>query len=276
MVRGTTPPPEMPYEQVGFANAVDDGGKFLRRQYVLQGEDPEYCNTTDAFSLILARNYLAAKGKPYTSPFNQAGDFAHSIAFGQTKLPPLWGDGSGYRDRNDDLGGYQVLLNFRKHQGDPQQAIPTVSLKDVLNGKLVAQDVQGRIVLIGITDLTDVAADYWNTPFGEMPGVVLQAQMISQMLSATLDGRPLISWWSLQGETVWIVLWSIAGGVVGWWFLRPLPLAIAGATSVAMLYLICNLMLTQRSTWIPLVPPLIAFVASTVTVHYLTERLHKA
>jgi CHASE2 domain-containing sensor protein len=75
-------------------------------------------------------------------------------------------------------------------------------------------------VIIGVT--APSASDYWFTPYTtgqqafqkQIPGVFLQAQMVSQILSAVLDKRPLIWVWDQWSESLWIWGWSIVGGIL--------------------------------------------------------------
>jgi CHASE2 domain-containing sensor protein len=280
MQKGNKAPTNVSIERVGFANLQDDGGKFLRRHYLMAGADPDYCNTMNAFSLILTQKYLEGKGIAYSSPFDpKEEDFVRHMQFGKTVIPPLWaptsGNGSGYRDRGDQLGGYQAMLNYRIHQGDPEKFVPIVPLKDVLENRVPAELIRDRIVLIGMVDKAERQADYWNTPYGEVPGVVLHAQMISQLLSATLDGRPLIWWMPMWSETLWIFGWSVVGGFVVWWFRQPKFLAIAGVASVVSLYGICYFVLAFPGGWLPLAPALIALMGTGAGVGCLNYYLRK-
>lgn len=270
---GTKAPTDVPLERVGFANFVDDGGMYLRRQYLIAGNDPDYCDTEESFSLVLARRYLEAQGKPYT-PTDFDAEPVPPIKFGNTVIPPLFGNGSGYRDLKDhldnyDLGGYQIMLNYRTYQGSPDEFAPVVSLKDVLENEIPAEQFRDRIVLIGIYDKADRNADYWDTPFGEVPGVVLQAQMVSQLINATLANRPLIWWMPLWAEMVWILGWSLVGGVVVWWFRRSHLLAIAGGVTIVTLYGVCWGVMIVSSGWLPLAPALLALLATGGGVAYL-------
>ncbi len=74
----------------------------------------------------------------------------------------------------------------------------------------------GRIVLIGT--IAPDYEDYHRTPFGEISGVEIQAHMISQLVSAVLQNRPILRWLPQQGE--WIVVWmfSFLGSVPLWFF----------------------------------------------------------
>lgn len=273
--RGVSSPPEVPMERVGFANLVDDGNKFLRRQLLLQAPDPKYCDTLDALSLVMARKYLETKGKAYISPLNEQGNVEPKMQFGNARIPQLLGDGSGYRESNDQLAGYQTLINFRAPQGDARKFAQVVSLKDILENRVPAEVIRDRIVLIGITAMTSAKVDIWNTPYGEMPGILLQGQMISQLINASLEKRPIIWWWSMWGETFWIFGWSLVGGAIVWQVSRSSYLVGGSAASIVLLYVACYGVLAVGSGWIPLVPPAIAMLITGGGVAYLTYRLRK-
>ncbi|MGQ4647999.1 TIR domain-containing protein [Lyngbya aestuarii] len=280
--RGVSQPPEMPMERVGFANAIGEGGKFARRQLLMTPPDPDYCDTTDAFSLRMARKYLEAEGKLFTSPLQEkeSGEIEiGQMQFGNTVIPALTGDGSGYsnRDADNQLLGYQTLINFRAPKGNAREFAEVVSLKKVLENQLPAELIRDRIVLIGFAALTHTQTqrDMWNTPYGEMQGVILHGQMTSQLISRVLDGRPLIWWWTNWGETLWIFGWSLVGGVIVWRVSQVSHLAGAAIASIVLLYVTCYGVLAYQSGWIPLVPPAIALVITSVGVGYSTHRLRK-
>ena len=71
-VRGVSPPPEVPMERVGFANALDDGGKFQRRQ-LIQPPDTR-CDIDESLSLVMAYKYLEVEEKAYTYPMDDQGN----------------------------------------------------------------------------------------------------------------------------------------------------------------------------------------------------------
>lgn len=271
--RGVSPPPEVPLERVGFANLLDDGGKFERRQLLMQPPDPKFCNTLDTFSLVVARKYLEAAGKSYTSPLNKQGKL-DQMKFDKTVIWRLDRHGSGgYRNRDNQLVGYQTLINFRAPKGKARKFAKVVSLKDVLENRIPAEVIRDRIVLIGFTAETHTAVDIWNTPYGEMPGVILQGQMASQLIGAVLDGRRLLWWWPVWGETLWIFGWSLVVGLIVWRDIQSFPVIGASVAAMVLLYLACYGMLGYWSCWIPLVPPAIALVMTDASVRYLTYRL---
>ena len=145
-----------------------------------------------------------------------------------------------------------------------------VTLKDVLTGKLKPEKVKNRIVLIGIT--AQSAGDFFPTPYStgrgyyqEMPGVIVHAQMVSQILSAVLSGRPLLWVWPSWGEVLWVYSWSVVGGLLAWRIRHPVRLGLAGVSAVGVLYGLSFGLLTQGG-WVPLVPSALALVVTGCSV----------
>ncbi|MBD2504182.1 TIR domain-containing protein [Anabaena azotica] len=276
---GFKPAPEVPLEQVGFADLVDDdakGGRYVRRQYLMQKPDEKYCQTREAFSLVIARRYLEAKGQSFTSPLNpQTKRYDQPMQFGKTVIPRLLGLGGGYQDMDNQFEGYQTMLKYRTFKGHLNDFAPRVNILEVLDNQVAAEKIKNRIVLIGFTDKQSRQADYWSTPYGDVAGVTLHGQMISQILSATLDNRSLIWWWPLGYETIWMFGWALVGGLVCWRFNRNLHIGIAVVGSTGTLYIICSVILVSQSGWIPFIPPVLALLVTGGTVIYLTDKLRK-
>lgn len=144
----------------------------------------------------------------------------------------------------------------------------------MLSGKLTPDQVQDRIVLIGV--VAQSAHDYSATPYStrqgvyqEMSGVIVQAQLVSQILSAAKDGRPLLKFWTLSGDLAWIGFWAVAGGMVAViWCAQsksapkaPIYLILAAVVAIGALYLLCFLWLLH-GIWVPLVPSIMAFLGT--------------
>jgi CHASE2 domain-containing sensor protein len=198
------------------------------------------------------------------------------MQFGKTVIPQLLGNGSPYQDTGNKLEGYQTLLNYRAYKGDPNNFAPTVRLEDVLKGKVSAEEIQDRIVIIGYTDMADRNAGLWHTSYGDIPGVILQAQMTSQIISAVLNQRSLMGWLPIWGEILWIFGWSTVGGLVVWRFSRAYRLTVVSVVVTLFgLYGMCYFILVSQSVWVPLMPPGIAVVVTGGGVVYLSYRLRQ-
>jgi CHASE2 domain-containing sensor protein len=263
---GINPPPEVPVDRLGFSDFEEDADGILRRQLLfmdIPAVSP--CATRYAFSVQLAARYLAAEGN--LPSFTAAGD----LQFGKTVLRSLQSHTGGYQGIR--AWGSQILLNYRANTSPIDQ----LSLKQVLTGQVNPDAVKDRIILIGV--IAKSSGDYWSTPYGtgsteKMPGVIVQAQMISQLLSAVLDQRPLLWVWSQGVEIGWIWIWSLLGGIASWWLglrsaaIRQFLLVLLIVIAFGVLSAICYSILTVGG-WVPLVPPAIAFTitASAVVIY---------
>jgi CHASE2 domain-containing sensor protein len=265
---GVSPPPEIPPERQGFSDFVKDSDGILRRHLIaMKPSDPSPCTTPYAFSAQLAFRYLEAEGisAQYTKNKElQIGKVvfkrlrSRSVSFGESHK-------GGYQQLDDR--GYQVLLNYRSF-GSPLKAVEQVTLKDVLRGAIDPKIVKNRIVLIGITSQS--AGDYFSTPYTtypkqEMPGVIVHAQMVSQILSAVLDGRTLLWFWPFWGEGLWVFYWSAFGGLLAWRIRNSLFFGLVVITGVVVISAISFIMILQ-GIWIPLMPTALALVVTSSSV----------
>ncbi|NEQ60737.1 MAG: CHASE2 domain-containing protein [Moorea sp. SIO4A1] len=282
---GISPPLEIRPDRISFSDALPDKGGILRR-HLLSLNSPDLtdkCTAKNNLSLLLALYYLNAKG----------------IQWGYTSNQQLWIDaphlGNGktvvLKELNSDTGGYhrvdaagrQILLNYRSRRS-PEDIALTVNVGDILNDKIPPQrrsQLKGRIILVGIAGPINTSSDYWLTPYSasqslsekRTPGVVIQGHMVSQILSAVLDNRPLLWVWSESGEVLWIWGWSVVGSVIGlvmgfrsgqargMHFLSGL--VISTGVALGALYGICYLFILQGG-WIPLVPSAMVLVLTSV------------
>lgn len=266
--KATPPPPEIPSVRIGFSDFVADNEDIIRRQLLhLTPPTTSSCQAEYAFSLEMAMDYLRRSG--IESNINDAG----YLQIGETVFKPIDKHSGGYQKVDD--AGYQIMLNYRALES-PKNIAPRISLKDVLSDRLDSQLenlIKDRLIIIGVT--ASSSFDDWQTPYSQQsssaqkqtPGVFIQTQMTSQIISAAMDERPLIWWWSNFWESVWILGWSLIGGTIGWYLRRRLWfMGVAIAVSLMCLFLCCWL-IWLNAGWIPFVPAAIALMfASVATV----------
>ncbi|ODG99953.1 hypothetical protein A4S05_35545 [Nostoc sp. KVJ20] len=265
---GVLPPPEIPLKRQGFSDFVKDSDGILRRHLIaMKPDDSSPCTTSYALSAQLAFRYLETEGISAKYTKNQ------ELQIGKVVFKRLRSHMGGYQQLDD--WGYQVLLNYRSFNS-PLKAIEQITLKDVLKGAIAPDKVKNRIVLIGITNQS--AGDYFPTPYTtkqkqEIPGVIVHAQMVSQILSAVLDGRILLWVWPVWSEVLWIFYWSIFGGIVAWRIRNLLLLGLVGIT-VIMLISTLSFVMLLKGIWIPLIPAVVT-LAVTGTSVVVIRNLHK-
>lgn len=250
------PPPALPPERVGFNDfALDDDG-FVRRAFLGAFPPPFHPEPEQfrlAFPLLLAEAFLAEEGL-----FLENGQRnPDNMRFGETELSRFRPHHGGYVDT--DASGVQMMINVRSGRSP----FTVVSLSDVLDGSVPAALIRDRIVLIGVTslsqkDLVNSAAVNTLNP-GLVYGVEMHAHITSQVLSAVLDGRPLIRVWPDLWEYLWLVGWGAIGMVLVGAITRParylLTVGLIGLGLFASSYLV----LWWWGWWLPIMPTLIAF-----------------
>lgn len=250
------PLPFLSSDRLGFSDVVTDADHVLRRHLLFMDRVPgASCNTPYALSTRLAFHYLNIEGivPRYTPQGN--------LQLGEQIFSRLHKHTSGYQ--RVDTAGYQILLNYRVSQSSLSPA-PTVTLADVLAGRLQPEDVRDRIVLIGVT--APSSKDYLDTPYGQkIPGVFIQAQLLSQLISAVEDGRKPITVWVWPAEFFWIWGWAVIGGVIVWRCSSRIWLLGLQGAALGALGMLCFYGLTQ-SAWVPLVPTAMGFMITSGSI----------
>ena len=257
-------PPDIPEEQVGFTDFPIDADYEVRRQLLgMPGSDR--CLTNQSLSLKIALRYLQPTGATLEWIAQD------QLKIGTTAFPKLPPNGGGYQLSGVDQGGYQLLLNYRRHS--PQQ----VALMDVLEGNVddhLEAWVSDRIVLIGLADAKD--AHFTPIQPQRMLGVVVHAHMASQIISTVLEDRALIWWLPEWLEFIWVGSWPIVGSVLVWgWRTRYHSHALTLGSIVGGLLVgmggMCYLLFLAGG-WVPFMAPAIAlFLASGVSATYRVE-----
>jgi CHASE2 domain-containing sensor protein len=259
---GISPPPEVPIHRLGFSDFLQDEDGILRRHLLAFTPNPASpCTTPYAFNVQLALHYLA------TENIALQATSTGQLQLGSLVAQRLNAESGGYNQIDAD--GHQVLLNYRANR-DLQRVAQQVTLSEVLTGRVHPSAIRDRIILIGVTATS--SGDYWSTPYShvqrldqQIPGVIVQAHMTSQILSAVLDRRPLLQTWPKWVEMVWILGWSWVGGAIAcypcsaqrWGLL--LGLAAVTTNGISLLYFI-------NAVWIPFAPSAIALVMTSVGV----------
>ena len=251
------PPPALAdLDQVADADIPEDSDKRVRRA-LFTGK--ERGRVYMGLGLAAALKYLEAE-KVLPIPSNGLQD---TYQLGRAQFKPFSGNEGGYI-RADDRG-YQVLLNFR----GPASSFQTISFSDVLYHRLPDDLVRNRVVFIGST--AESVKDLFLTPYSSdsfgtaewTPGVFIHANITSQILSAALDGRPLLHGLSNSLKWVWISIWSSTGVLISRTILQAnwlkkqfaYGVALLGAFLASAVLVTVSYLLFLLGWWFPVVPP---------------------
>ena len=259
-LEGVSPPVEVPSSRIGFSDFIEDGDGIIRRQLLFMTPDPlSPCQAHYAFGTQLAMRYLASQGiQPSFTPDG-------NLILGRTtfhRLQPLRG---GYQFHTE--GGHQMMLNFRALPS-PQDIALQVSLSDVLNNKVAPDLIKDRVILIGVS--ANSSSDFWSTPYGaggvrKVSGVMIQANMISHLLSAVLNQRPMIWVWPVWGDSLWIWAWGSVGGFIVLW-MPGLFKGLTGLCFANVVLLVLSLGVLIQGGWLTLAPTIIVLMLTGGTV----------
>ncbi|MEM9004018.1 MAG: CHASE2 domain-containing protein [Cyanobacteria bacterium P01_F01_bin.86] len=263
----SVPPPPILAEldQVAMADVVMDDDGTVRRALLSANVGREL---RWALGTAVALYYLEQKGITLeTHPSS------NKAQLGAVSFPRLKPDGGGYA--NVDTTGYQILLNFR----GPDDAFESVSVTDVWEGRLSAEQVRDRIVLIG--SIAPSLNDFVYTPYNtsaltqasQSPGVAIHTHIASQIVSAVLDERSLIRSWPAVVEWGWAFLWCTLGsGIILiplWYGHNGLTVFVSIGTRIlglSAVLLTLNFLLFLNGWWVPSLPSLIGLATSAVAI----------
>jgi adenylate cyclase len=258
---GIPPPPVLRgTERVGFNDIVVDPGGIVRRGLLFLDDEE---TTAYSFALRLALLYLQHEGiGPQPDGVNP-----EHLRLGLTTIRPFEANDGGYVGA--DARGYQFLLDFR----EPPEVFPRYSLSRLLSGEIDLGAFKDKIVLIGVT--AESVKDLFYTPHSrglcsdqEVPGVVLHALITSQLLRAALVGHAPLTTLSDQQETVWILIWTVVGGLLGLTGRSPWRFALILITGPLLLGVTSYISFIE-GWWIPVVAPALAWgLAASLSTAY--------
>lgn len=281
--------PPLTATKFGFGDTIEDSDNVMRRHLLSMDtkliKSGSSCNSDLALSMLLAYEYLyldpqeiklaigdddtieIRKQLPSSNPQNSQLPTKHQF------LRKLSANTGGYQGFNFDDGGYQILLNYRAFNNSVREAIPAISLKEVLElpSDRLKQIVGDRLILIGTTDPN--YGDIARTPYGNIPGVFLQAQMTSQLISAALEHRPLFWAHPVWIDTSIVLLFATTGALLAWGVPRSWVLVSLGGGIIAILCGGSVVLLATFGYWFPLIPALFGLIiAGSCVKIYLLQR----
>lgn len=236
---------KVPLERRGFRNFLLDPDGKIRRSLMAfgQGERPMY-----SLALQVSAVYLNALDRIKIEP--------GYLKLGSTIFPRLQPDSGGYQ-RSPSDSGVQTILNYRS----PERAARQLSFTRVLDGDFPLDWIKGKVILIGYS--APSKKDIFSTPFNveEMPGVMIQAQMVSQILSTVLDRRPLFKSLPQWSEDLWVLLWSATGAILVWRIKHPLTLGFSLLATLGTVFG-ASFLSFLGAIWLPAIPAIASLIVT--------------
>ena len=190
---------------------------------------------------------------------------------------------------NEDLRGCQIILNYRsvdpaiprivdKDNNQPkfktsvpsvQRLIEIVTINQILEDKIPQSEkekLKGRIIIVGISNNLGEQPDYWKTPYSreQIPGVFIQTQMVSQILSAALDGRALITPLLPWQDLILIFLSAFVSSLITNILMKNQAVLLIMILEVCLLSISYGLLIV--GLWIPLIHLSLAVITSPVII----------
>ncbi len=244
--------PAKDLEQVsryGYINFSSDTGAIVRRSAIV--------GDSGSFAFEITQLYLQ-KLHNKQLVFNPD---AIKFTAGKQIIPRMTANYGAYRKEDDK--GYQVMIRYR----GKSRSFQHIRASDVIDGKFAPEQFRDRAVLIGVT--AESLKDSFATPVTAdeevMYGVEIHANIVSQLISATLDDRKFIQVWSNDLEKLWIVVWAIIGGGLATF----IPNAFKNVGLLATLAIgltVGSYIAFAQALWLPIFPALLGLISTNVLV----------
>lgn len=260
-------PPELDErQQVGFSDLISDADGKVRRALISHRDREGVVQMS--LGAKLALHALAQQGI-----FPQAQDQSAAVKIGATTIRPIKPHTGGYVRAT--AGGYQVIIRY---QGN-LDTFPHLSLRQVLADDFDPALVRDRVVLIGTTATS--LGDVFNTPVSGLtrsqpellPGVVIHANLLQQLLQAALQGQAMMRVFPAGGEVFWMAAWTLVSGAIFFqWQLKRRPASyweqgccIAGSLVLpGGGVLLGSAVAFSQGLWVPMIPTLLGICGTTL------------
>ncbi|HSU52930.1 MAG TPA: adenylate/guanylate cyclase domain-containing protein, partial [Candidatus Dormibacteraeota bacterium] len=168
-----------------------------------------------------------------------------------------------------DMSGHQMLLDFKHPSG-----FTRYSVSDALAGRIPEGKLRGKIVLVAMN--TPSVSDELSTPIAyNHLGVERQSLAILQLLREALEGEKPLRFWPNWGKDMWMLVWCILGGAIGYGIRSPwrfVAALLAGLLALAVI----AWQSFEAGWWIPLMYPAAAFLpAAALLTSYISFQEHR-
>ena len=259
------PPPILKeMDQVAANDLPLDADGKIRRGFVILGTEDD--DVIQGLGVRMALTYLEQDG----IELEVVNESQKIYGLGQAQFVPLSGWDGEYNEQ--EMGGYQILLSYR---GD-LQAFTHISMTDVLENRIPQDFMHDRLVFIGAK--APSLKDNYATPFNNallaptelMPGIVIHANLASQIISAALDNRPMLRPTSKTINGLVIFFLTTGSTALGSLFIRKRWITILGLSAACTIILIVAVIAFHSGWLIQIFTPMVAIdIAAVVSIGYV-------
>ncbi len=241
-------------EQIGFADLKQDASGVIRRALLMMWDE----NNKPYFSLGLrmALTYLADEGITLTpDPLNEM-----NVRLDEAVIKRFTSHDGGYQTA--DEGGYQFLMDYARGK----RSFTSVTLADVVDGKITSGIIHNKVVLIGVSAAS--VQDWHETPFssgrgqtGPINGVDMHAHMVDQLLRIYDSAKAFPKVMPQYAEIMLMLLAGLIGAGLGMGIRQALTLTVFALSGVILLVVAAHYLLSA-GLWFPEVSVVLCFIAA--------------
>lgn len=249
-------PPEAKPARLGFVDfPIDSDGKARRGLVFLTDSNGQ---THQALGLRLASAYLRAENPPIKlSKVENAPDTWFQL--GKAIYRPVEPRDGVYID--EDTGGTQILMDFRGRH----RFVPAIPVQDIRTGVVPQSAFAGKVVIIGVA--TETVKDFLSTSQeNKQFGPEVHLVLADQLIRGALKGHTQKKSWPEVAEYVWLLGWTLLGGLIGFFLRQPLKFAMIMPAVLGLLIGIVVSAFRFGNLWLPIVPPFIGCTTAVALV----------
>jgi adenylate cyclase len=234
---------------LAFNDVVTDPDGVLRRSVLMLWDADGRAHVSLALQLALRQ--LAADG----IALGPAPEDPDHLQLGAATLRPLEPHDGGYV--GVDARGYQMLLDFRPGR----EAFASYTFDDALAGRIPAEALRDRIVIVGTTAPSVKDSFQTALPGGPLAGIEVHAQIADQLVRWAHGAARPPRFWSEAAEIAWTLAWSLLVAAIAAATRKPWTLA-AGVLGALGLLGGASWLLFRADVWVPPAAPLAASLVS--------------
>jgi CHASE2 domain-containing sensor protein/class 3 adenylate cyclase len=253
------PPPSLAeLGQVSANDLISDTDGQIRRAIILLGKPDG--SLIQGLGVKLALMYLEEE-EIQLSAINPEKQI---YGLGNATFIPLSKNDGEYTQA--DMGGYQILLNYR---GGLDRFLH-ISMTEVLENRIPDDLMRDRIVFVGskAPSLNDNYPTPYNHDFFQaqelMPGVVIHANITSQILSSAMENRPMLRAWNKQQTWGFIIICCGYSTILGSLYIRRRWVTITGVFMAAGAIITTSYVAFLSGWLIPVFTPLLAIFSGAI------------